>query len=66
MWEFASAVVLTGALLSWIFDRTSCKGKARSLSTIGPLMVVLLFFGGFIDIGGEWFQMWRSTVNKSG
>ena len=25
-------------------------------------MVVLLFFGGFIDIGGEWFQMWRSTA----
>jgi predicted small integral membrane protein len=27
------------------------------------LMVVLLFFGGFIDIGREWFQMWRSTAS---
>ena len=25
-------------------------------------MIVLLFFGGFIDVGGEWFQMWRSTT----
>jgi predicted small integral membrane protein len=23
-------------------------------------MLILLFFGGFIVIGGEWFQMWRS------
>jgi predicted small integral membrane protein len=25
-------------------------------------MLVVLFFGGFIVIGGEWFQMWRSTA----
>ena len=24
-------------------------------------MIVLLFFGGFITVGGEWFNMWRST-----
>ena len=29
--------------------------------TIGLLMLVTLFFGGFITIGGEWFQMWKST-----
>lgn len=23
-------------------------------------MTVMLFFGGFITIGGEWFQMWKS------
>ena len=64
IWELATAAVLIGALLSWIFARATCKSKARSLSTIGLLMMVLLFFGGFIDIGGEWFQMWRSTVNN--
>jgi predicted small integral membrane protein len=64
IWELATAAVLIAALLSWIFERTTCKRKARNLSTIGLLMVVLLFFGGFIDIGGEWFQMWRSTVNN--
>ena len=25
-------------------------------------MLVLLFFGGFIAIGGEWFQMWKSNA----
>jgi predicted small integral membrane protein len=24
-------------------------------------MIVVLFMGGFITIGGEWFQMWRSV-----
>ncbi len=32
-----------------------------SLSTIGLLMALLLFFGGFKVIAGEWFQMWRSA-----
>jgi predicted small integral membrane protein len=25
-------------------------------------MIVLLFFAGFITLGGEWFSMWRSTA----
>lgn len=25
-------------------------------------MLVLLFLGGFIAIGGEWFQMWKSEA----
>src|SRR5690242_1893419 len=64
IWELATAAVLIGALLSWIFECETCKSKARSLSTVGLLMMVLLFFGGFMDIGVEWFQMWRSTVNN--
>jgi predicted small integral membrane protein len=34
---------------------------ARKFSAIGLLMIIILFMGGFITIGGEWFQMWRST-----
>jgi predicted small integral membrane protein len=63
-WELAAAVVLVIALVLWMVDRSACKRNARSVSTIGLLMVVLLFFGGFIDIGGEWFQMWRSSANN--
>ena len=33
-----------------------------ALSSIGLLMIVILFFGGFITVGGEWFSMWRSTA----
>ena len=59
-WETVSAVVLLGSLAFWLGDRHSGYRRARSLSTIGLLMLVLLFMGGFIAIGGEWFQMWKS------
>jgi predicted small integral membrane protein len=62
LWELAAAAILASALVLWIFERTTRKRNPRTLSTIGLLMVVLLFFGGFIDIGGEWFQMWRSVT----
>ncbi|WP_254125651.1 DUF2165 family protein [Amycolatopsis sp. CA-230715] len=38
----------------------SATRAARRLSTAGWLMRVALFGIGFIAIGGEWFQMWRS------
>jgi predicted small integral membrane protein len=34
--------------------------RARSVSTYGLLMLMLLFGAGFIGIGGEWFSMWQS------
>lgn len=34
---------------------------AGGLSTIGLMVLVVVFFGGFIVIGGEWFQKWKST-----
>jgi predicted small integral membrane protein len=61
-WETATAVVLLGSLLLWVRDRPSGYRRARALSTIGLLMLVLLFMGGFIAIGGEWFQMWKSQA----
>lgn len=33
----------------------------RLISSIGLVMIVVLFGIGFITVGGEWFQMWRST-----
>lgn len=60
-WEIAAGAVLAAALGAWIFERQARYAKARALSTIGLLMVLLLFVGGFVDVGGEWFQMWRST-----
>ena len=62
VWELAAGLVLASALAMWFVDHGRRREYARRLSTIGLLMVVLLFFGGFIDIGGEWFQMWRSTA----
>jgi len=52
----ASASARISALRTHDFDR------ARSLGTLGPSMVLLLFMSGFVTVGGEWFQMWRSIA----
>jgi predicted small integral membrane protein len=59
-WECLAALVVIAAVMSWIGERGTSYQRARALSTVGLLMLILLFFGGFIAIGGEWFQMWKS------
>lgn len=59
-WESLAALVLLAATLLWIRKPERSYRDARALSTIGLLMLLLLFFGGFTTIGGEWFQMWKS------
>ena len=62
IWESLSAIILVAATVQWIRSiKTGSFDVARRLSTIGLLMILILFMGGFITIGGEWFQMWRST-----
>ena len=61
IWESIAALVLMYATFLWIkSSKTKSYFAARKFSTIGLLMIVVLFMGGFITIGGEWFQMWRS------
>lgn len=62
VWESATALVLIAAVIFWIRERGTGFRTARALSTIGLLMLIALFLGGFIAIGGEWFQMWKSTA----
>jgi predicted small integral membrane protein len=62
VWEAAAAAVLIAAVVLWVRERDSTRPKARVVSTAGLLMILVLFFGGFIVVGGEWFQMWRSTT----
>jgi predicted small integral membrane protein len=62
IWETVAAAVLLYATYLWIkSSKTKLYFAARKVSTIGLLMIVILFMGGFITIGGEWFQMWRSV-----
>lgn len=62
IWESAAAVVLLCSLWAWLRAiRTRSFDLPRRLGTIGLAMILVLFMGGFITIGGEWFQMWRST-----
>jgi predicted small integral membrane protein len=56
IWEALTAIVLAIACVMWIRGGT----RARSHATAGWLMMMLLFGGGFIAIGGEWFVMWQS------
>jgi predicted small integral membrane protein len=68
-WEVLLAAVLIAALVSWLvaFRRsmTATAGGVfdvpRRLASLGYTMVLLLFAGGFIAIGGEWFLMWQSS-----
>ena len=62
VWETLTALVLVAAVIFWVRERGAGYRTARALSTVGLLMLLLLFFGGFIAIGGEWFQMWKSDA----
>ena len=57
VWETVAALVLIAATVAWIRGPVA---SARRLSSIGWLMWIALFAGGFVAIGGEWFQMWQS------
>jgi predicted small integral membrane protein len=62
IWETLTAVVCLAAVWLWVRARhTRSFDLPRRVATIGMLMIIILFFGGFITVGGEWFQMWRSV-----
>lgn len=61
-WETLTALVLLWSLVFWARGGEDRYARARAASTIGLLMLITLFMGGFIAIGGEWFQMWKSQA----
>lgn len=61
-WETLTAIVLLGSLAFWMRGDDDGYARARAASTIGLLMLIGMFMGGFIAIGGEWFQMWKSQA----
>ncbi|GLY51900.1 DUF2165 domain-containing protein [Lentzea sp. NBRC 102530] len=56
-WEAIAAVLLTAGTIAYLRDKEE---SARRFASAGLMMVVALFLGGFITIGGEWFAMWQS------
>jgi len=60
-WELLAGVALAAATIWWFAGSVRRRTRARALATIGLTMIVVLFVGGFLAIGGEWFQMWRSS-----
>lgn len=63
IWEALSAVALIAAVVAWVRALGSGRSTdtARRLSTLGWVMWLALFAGGFLAIGGEYFQMWQSS-----
>ena len=63
VWESLTALVLGWALvrLARALRSSGEYDSARRTATIGFLMVIGLFWGGFIVVGGEYFEMWQST-----
>ncbi|MCZ0207956.1 DUF2165 domain-containing protein [Streptomyces achromogenes] len=59
VWESVAALLLIRGTWLWARGRDD---SARRWSTYGLLMLMLLFGGGFIAIGGEWFAMWQSEA----
>jgi predicted small integral membrane protein len=57
VWETVAALVLISGTYLWARRDYP---RARRTSTLGLLMLLLLFGAGFIGIGGEWFAMWQS------
>ncbi|MCX4233731.1 DUF2165 domain-containing protein [Streptomyces sp. NPDC020707] len=57
VWETVAALVLILGTVQWVRRDVA---RARRTSTVGLLMLMLLFGAGFLAIGGEWFAMWQS------
>ncbi|WP_232664005.1 DUF2165 domain-containing protein [Pseudonocardia sp. TRM90224] len=63
VWELAAAALLFAAAFMWMRPGTDRhRETARQLSSAGWLMWVVLFGGGFVAIGNEWFSMWQSET----
>ncbi|MFF9864707.1 DUF2165 domain-containing protein [Streptomyces sp. NPDC013953] len=61
-WEALTAGVLLLATGLWGAGlRDGRHEKARRVSSVGLVMMLLLFGLGFFAIGGEWFAMWQSS-----
>ena len=61
--EAATALLLArGALAMWRARRASAAAfaRAKQAAIAGALVGFLLWFVGFMVVGGEWFLMWQS------
>jgi predicted small integral membrane protein len=60
----SAALTLQGAWLLWQArsERAAVFNRAKGRAIAGLAAGFLLYFLGFMAIGGEWFQMWRAGV----
>ncbi len=60
----AGLLCVYGAARLWLerAASTRCFNRAKSIAIAGLALAFALWFFGFMVIGGEWFQMWRSPT----
>lgn len=69
VWEFLIACTLLAAAVAWarVLRGRPVLDTATRLASLGWTMAIILFLGGFLTVGGEWFRMWANEeVNASG
>ncbi len=56
VWEIIAALVLILSLIYWVRDlfRRRTYETAKSVSSVGLLMIVVLYFGWVIGVKGDW------------
>lgn len=61
------ALSLKGAWDLWRARRSDAGGfnAAKTYAVLGPAMAMLVWFGGFVVIGGALFQMWQSEIGAA-
>jgi predicted small integral membrane protein len=59
-----SVLLAIGAWKLWLArSATSAEfQQAKAIATAGLTLSLLLWFGAFLTIGGEWFVMWQSQI----
>lgn len=69
-YHFLIFIELAVAILCWVggfcllkaIKDTGAFNKAKGIAIVGLTLGIILWFLGFITIGGEWFLMWQSTI----
>jgi len=69
-WLIIAAEAATGLVLAWaavrlavvVRGRAEIFNAAKDLVLVGAGLGFLLWFGGFMVVGGEWFAMWQSKT----
>jgi predicted small integral membrane protein len=69
-WSIIASEAVTGIVLAWAALRLAVRlraaaqafNAAKALVVVGTGLGFLVWFLGFMVIGGEWFAMWQSKV----
>lgn len=60
----SGALCVAGASRLWKVRGEAAQdfNAGKDLAIAGLVLALLLWFGGFLVVGGEWFQMWQSKT----